>query len=161
MDTITHAILIFAGVAVTGLLLGSIRIRGIGIGPAGVLFAGILFGHFGAKVDHEIAEFAKEFGLILFVFTIGLQLGPGIIQLWRKQGWLLNGLALAVVAQGLLLVLILRWAFGLSVFATAGIFSGATTNTPSLGAAQQAALAVESTSQSHVGTMAAAYAVLT
>ena len=100
VDPITHAILIFAGVAVTGLMLGSVRIRGIGIGPAGVLFAGILFGHFGASVDHEIAAFAKEFGLILFVFTIGLQLGPGIIQLWRKQGWLLNGLALAIVAQG-------------------------------------------------------------
>lgn len=159
VDTITHAILIFAGVAVTGLMLGSIRIRGIGIGPAGVLFAGILFGHFGAKVEHEIAEFAKEFGLILFVFTIGLQLGPGIVQLWRKQGWLLNGLALAIVAQGLMLVLVLHWAFGISVFATAGLFSGATTNTPSLGAAQQAALAVESTSQSQAGTMAAAYAV--
>lgn len=74
LSPISFAILIISLVAVTGLLIGSIRVRGIGLGAAGVLFAGILFGHFGASIDHRIGEFTKEFGLILFVFTIGLVL---------------------------------------------------------------------------------------
>jgi putative transport protein len=156
---IPFAILILALVAVLGLLVGGIRVRGIGLGSAGVLFAGILFGHFGASIDENIAEFAKEFGLVLFVFTIGLQLGPGIIQLWRQQGLLLNGLAALIVALGLVLVLIFRHVLDLSVFASAGIFSGSTTNTPSLGAAQQAAATLESSSGEEIGLLASAYAV--
>jgi putative transport protein len=156
---IPFAILILALVAVLGLLVGGIRVRGIGLGSAGVLFAGILFGHFGASIDENIAEFAKEFGLVLFVFTIGLQLGPGIIQLWRQQGLLLNGLAALIVALGLVLVLIFRHLLDLSVFASAGIFSGSTTNTPSLGAAQQAAATLESSSGEEIGLLASAYAV--
>lgn len=159
MPSITAAILILALVSVIGLVLGSVRVRGIGLGPAGVLFAGIAFGHFGATIDHKIAEFAKEFGLVLFVFTIGIQLGPGIVQLWRQQGLLLNTLAVAVVAQGVFLVLVFRAAFDLPVFAAAGLFSGATTNTPSLGAAQQAAATLEAGSGYQVETLASAYAV--
>lgn len=159
MAAVPFAILILALVAMLGLLIGSVRLRGIGLGPAGVLFAGILFGHFGASIDENIAEFAKEFGLVLFVFTIGLQLGPGIIQLWRQRGILLNTLAFSIVAQGLLLVLGLRYVFGGSVYGAAGIFSGATTNTPSLGAATQAAMTLQSTNEDSIGTLASAYAV--
>ena len=76
-NPVAHAIGIFALVCVVGMALGSLKVRGIGLGTAGVLFAGILAGHFGKPVDHTILDFVKEFGLVLFVFTIGLQLGPG------------------------------------------------------------------------------------
>ncbi len=146
--------------AVTGLLLGSVRLRGISLGPAGVLFAGILFGHFGASIDHEIAEFAKEFGLILFVFTIGLQLGPGIVELWKQQGLLLNGMAMAIVLQGMALLIGCLVLFDLPSFTAAGLFCGATTNTPALGAAEQAAMMLDG-SESGVGieSLTSAYAV--
>ena len=159
MAPITTAILILSMVAVTGLLIGSIRIRGIGLGAAGVLFSGILFGHFGATIHPEIAHFVKEFGLILFVFTMGIQLGPGIVHLWKQQGLLLNAMAAAIVIMGFLLVLAFHALLDLSVFTTAGLFSGATTNTPSLGAAEQSALMLETTSRTDVDGLAAAYAV--
>ena len=76
-NPVAHAIGILALVCVVGMALGSLKVRGIGLGTAGVLFAGILAGHFGKPVDHATLDFVKEFGLILFVFTIGLQLGPG------------------------------------------------------------------------------------
>ncbi len=158
MSPITSAILIITLVAVTGLLLGSLRLRGIGLGPAGVLFAGILFGHFGASIDHEIAEFTKEFGLILFVFTIGLQLGPGIVELWKQQGLLLNGMALAIVVQGVALVIGFLVLFDFPAFTAAGLFCGATTNTPSLGAAEQAALMLQD-GDSSVGVEALAVGI--
>jgi putative transport protein len=157
---ITFAILILALVAVTGLLLGSIRIRGIGLGPAGVLFTGLLFGNFGGTIDPAIGEFVKEFGLILFVFTIGIQLGPGIVQLWKQQGLRLNAMAASIVGQGFALVLCFHFLLGLPDFSAAGLFSGATTNTPSLGAAEQAATMAESGSQGvSIETLTAAYAV--
>lgn len=139
MSPIVQAILALALVAVTGLLLGGIKFRGIGMGTAGVLFAGILVGHFGFTIDHEIGHFVKEFGLVLFVFMIGLHLGPGIVQLWKQQGILLNSLALTIVAMGFLLVLATHQLGLVNAFSASGLFSGATTNTPSLGAAQQAA----------------------
>lgn len=138
MSATTHAVLMIALVAVAGLTAGSFRIRGIGLGSAGVMFAGLLFGHFGVRLDHNVAAFAKEFGLILFVFSIGLQLGPGIVELWRRQGLMLNGLILALVLQGLLIAVAAHFLLGVPAVATAGLFSGATTNTPSLGAAEQA-----------------------
>jgi len=155
---ITFAILIISLVAVCGLLLGSVRLRGIGLGPAGVLFAGILFGHFGASIDQKIATFAKEFGLILFVFTIGLQLGPGIVQLWKKQGVLLNTMALAIVAQGFGLIIIFHLLTSIPGTTASGLFSGSTTNTPSLGAAQQAA-AMEGNDVADIKKLTSAYAV--
>src|SRR4051794_1017905 len=97
---IAHAILVLMVVAAIGLALGSIKFRGIALGTAGVLFAGILFGHFGETIDSKILDFAKEFGLALFVFTIGLQLEPGFIAALRQQGKLLNGLAVSLVVLG-------------------------------------------------------------
>ncbi len=155
----TYAILMIAAVAVIGLMLGSVRVAGIGLGTSGVLFAGILFGHFGAAIDHQVAHFAKEFGLILFVYTMGIQLGPGIIQLWKRQGISLNLMAFAIVAQGTLLAIGLGALGGLSPFATAGLFSGATTNTPSLGSAQQATTLLDPENNVGQEALAAAYAV--
>jgi putative transport protein len=140
-------------------MLGNIRVRGVGLGSAGVLFAGLAFGQMGAAIDHDISQFAKEFGLILFVFTMGIQLGPGIVQLWKQNGLLLNGMAIAIVVQGVAFALMAYFVFDLSPFTTAGLFSGATTNTPSLGAAEQAAAILQGDSEGHLGLIASAYAV--
>lgn len=83
---IAHAIGVLPFVCVLGMAFGSLKFRGIGLGTAGVFFAGILVGHFGEQVDHHTLDFVKEFGLILFVFTIGLQLGPGLFAAFRQQG---------------------------------------------------------------------------
>ena len=90
---IAHAIGVLTFVCVLGMALGSVKFRGIGLGTSGVLFAGILVGHLGEAVDHQTLDFVKEFGLILFVFTIGLQLGPGFFAALRQQGVRMNVLA--------------------------------------------------------------------
>ncbi|MFM8364857.1 MAG: hypothetical protein ACKOAS_06860, partial [Verrucomicrobiota bacterium] len=120
-----------------GLSMASIKIKGVGIGIAGVLFAGILVGHAGIHVEMEILEFVREFGLILFVFTIGLQLGPSFFASLRSAGVRLNTLAAAIVVSGALVAAGYGWLAGMDPFSSVGLFSGATTNTPSLGAAQQ------------------------
>ena len=97
---VAHAIFLLATVAVAGLALGSIKYHGVALGTAGVVFAGIVIGHFGQQVDHATLDFVKEFGLVLFVFTIGMQLGPGFVAALREQGLRLNLLAAAIVACG-------------------------------------------------------------
>ncbi len=134
---VAWAVLVLSAVAIVGLAIAGLKIRGVGIGIAGVLFAGIIFGHFGLTINHDIMEFVREFGLILFVFTIGLQMGPSFFASMRRQGLMLNLLAAVVVLLGVVVVLSLAALTGIDVFSAAGIFSGATTNTPSLGAAQQ------------------------
>lgn len=132
-------ILVISITAILGLLIGSIRIRGIKLGVAGMLFSGLLLGHFGLTLDPHLMAFLKEFGLALFVFTVGLQLGPGFFNSLKKDGLKLNALAILIVLSGAALVFVfghyvLKWNIGV----LAGLFSGSTTNTPSLGAAQQA-----------------------
>jgi putative transport protein len=132
-------ILVMSLTAIVGLLIGSIRIRGIKLGVAGMLFSGLLLGHFGLTLDPHLMAFLKEFGLALFVFTVGLQLGPGFFNSLKKDGLKLNLLAVTIVLSGAALIFgfghcVLKWDMGV----VAGVFSGATTNTPSLGAAQQA-----------------------
>ena len=156
---IAHAVLILSLVAASGMALGSLKVRGIGLGTAGVLFAGILFGHFGEKIDHAILDFVKEFGLVLFVFTIGLQLGPGFFGALREQGMRLNALAASVVAVGALTAGLGARALGIGAVASLGIFSGATTNTPSLGAAQQALETLPGVPSDRATEAALAYAV--
>ncbi|HNX06502.1 MAG TPA: transporter, partial [Bacteroidales bacterium] len=89
-DSVAHTILVFSMVIATGVLLGKIKIFGISLGVAFVLFTGILAGHLGFTVNHPTAEFIKEFGLVLFVFFIGLQLGPGFFSSLKKDGLKLN-----------------------------------------------------------------------
>lgn len=132
-------ILVISLTAILGLLIGSVKVRGIKLGVAGMLFSGLLLGHFGLTLDPHLMAFLKEFGLALFVFTVGLQLGPGFFNSLKKDGLKLNALAVLVVLSGALLVFVFgRFLLGWNAGALAGIFSGATTNTPSLGAAQQA-----------------------
>jgi len=135
---VAWAVLVLSAVGALGLAIASLKIRGVGLGITGVLFAGICLGHFGIHIEHGILEFVREFGLILFVFTIGLQLGPGFFASLRKQGLKLNVLALSVVLLGVAVTLVFAHKLlGVDIVAALGLFTGATTNTPSLGAAQQ------------------------
>lgn len=131
--SVAHAICILALVCLAGMALGSVKVRGVGLGTAGVLFAGILTGSFSKPVDHATLEFVKEFGLILFVFTIGLQLGLGFLASLRQQGLVLNALAAAVVVLAAITAPFLGWLMSIDPAAVLGLLSGATTNTPSLG----------------------------
>jgi len=155
---IAHAILVLSVVIVAGLAVGGIKHRGIGLSTVGVLFSGIVAGHFGWVIEPSVLHFVKEFGLILFVFTIGLQLGPGFFAALRRDGLALNSLAALTVLLGALVTLGLAW-LGISPFAALGLFSGATTNTPSLGAAQQTLQTLSATAQAQAGLPALAYAV--
>ncbi|MFN0066059.1 MAG: putative transporter [Limisphaerales bacterium] len=156
---VAHAIGALALVCTAGMALGSVKVRGIGLGTAGVLFAGILAGHFGKPVDHETLDFVKEFGLILFVFTIGLQLGPGFFAALRREGLRLNLLAGAVVLAGVLLAVGIGWLLRLDFAAVLGLLAGATTNTPSLGAAQQTLATLPGVTPDRLALPALAYAV--
>ena len=139
--------------------LGSIKVRGVGLGTAGVLFAGITTGYVSKPVDHATLAFVKEFGLILFVFTIGLQLGPQFFSALRRQGLRLNALAAAVVVIGSGLAIAVGWLLKLDSAGVLGILSGATTNTPSLGASQQAIAGLPGISDERQALPALAYAV--
>src|SRR5260221_975441 len=156
---VAHAIGVLALVCLAGMAIGSLKVRGVGLGTAGVLFAGILTGYFGKPVDHATLEFVKEFGLVLFVFTIGLQLGPGFLAALRQQGLVLNALAATVVALGALTAPALGWLLGIDPAAVLGLLSGATTNTPSLGAAQQTLTTLPGVSPDRHELPALAYAV--
>jgi putative transport protein len=142
-NPVAYSVLLISLVAVMGLGFASIKIRGVGLGVTGVLFAGLIFGHFGFHMEHHTLEFLREFGLILFVFTIGLQIGPGFLASLKEKGLALNGLAAAIVIGGGILTVIFAKIFGIAFGAAAGLFSGATTNTPSLGAAQQTLLSMD------------------
>jgi putative transport protein len=133
-----QSIFVLALVAVLGLALGKLRIFGIGVGIAGVLFAGLLFGHLGIKIEPGVMHFAREAGLLIFVYTIGLQLGPSFLASLRRQGLKLNLLAALIVCSGVGVLLALRHFLKIPMAAAAGIYTGAVTNTPGLGAAQEA-----------------------
>jgi putative transport protein len=156
---IAHAIGVLAFVCVLGMALGSVKFRGIGLGTAGVLFAGIIVGHFGNPVDHRTLDFVKELGLILFVFTIGLQLGPGFFAALRQQGVKLNLLAATIVIFGAVSAPLIGWLAGFDNAAVLGIFSGASTNTPSLGAATQTLSTLPGIEPDRLSLLALAYAV--
>ncbi len=156
---IAHAVGMLAFVCVLGMALGSLKFKGIGLGTAGVLFAGIFVGHFGEQVDEHTLHFVKEFGLILFVFTIGLQLGPGFIAALRQQGVKLNLLAATIVFLGAAGAPLIGWIAGFDPAAVLGIFSGASTNTPSLGAGTQTLGTLPGIAPDRLALPALAYAV--
>jgi putative transport protein len=158
-NVVAHAVLVLCVVSIAGFAIAAIKVRGIGLGSAGVLFAGLLFGHFGWKIEHSVLDFAREFGLILFVFTIGLQIGPGFFASLQRQGLALNLCAAAIVLGGAALAALTVTLLGTKSFAAAGLFSGATTNTPSLGAGQEAISAVPNSTAEDKALPALAYAV--
>ncbi len=139
-ESIAHTVLIYALVISTGVLLGKVKIMGVSLGITFVLFAGIMAGHLGLSVSSETLDFIKDFGLILFVYSIGLQVGPGFFASFKEGGLQLNLLACGVVLLNIILVLLL-WVISsgrVELPMLVGIMSGAVTNTPGLGAAQQA-----------------------
>jgi len=141
MSDITLTVSVLALVAVVGLWIGNIKIRGVGFGIGGVLFGGIFVGHFadqfGLVLSADMLHFIQEFGLILFVYTIGIQVGPGFFASLRVSGLRLNLFALGIVVMGGLVTAILHKIFAIPLPVVLGIFSGAVTNTPALGAGQQ------------------------
>lgn len=158
-NPVAHAVLVLCVVSIAGFAIAAVKVRGIGLGSAGVLFAGLFFGHFGWKIEHSVLDFAREFGLILFVFTIGLQIGPGFFASLQRQGLALNLCAAAIVLGGAGMAALTVPLLGNKPYAAAGLFSGATTNTPSLGAGQEAISAVPNSTPEDKAMPALAYAV--
>lgn len=148
-----------AGVVVAGLALGQLKVRGLSLGVAGVLFSGLAAGHFGLAPDEEVLHVLRDLGLVLFVAAVGAQVGPGFVQSLRDGGLRLNALAAGVVLLGALLTVALSRLFHLDMAALVGVFAGATTNTPALGAAQQALDSVPDVDAARRGLPGLGYAV--
>lgn len=155
-EGIAQSVLILALVIATGIMLSKIKIAKISFGVTWILFAGITFSHFGLKVDSHTLNFVKEFGLILFVYSVGLQVGPGFFSSFRKGGVKLNLLAVSIVLLGVITTLTIKELSGLPISTMTGILSGAITNTPGLGAAQQAFIDINGVNDP---TIATGYAV--
>ena len=135
---VSHSIFILSLVITLGLLLGRIKVKNVSLGLTWVLIIGIVFGYFNLNLNMELLHFMREFGLVLFVYCIGMQVGPGFFPSFKKGGLSLNMLIVVTILISFVLVIGLHYATGTSMTALAGILSGAVTNTPSLGAAQQA-----------------------
>lgn len=136
--SIAHSVMLLAICIAIGILLGRIKIFGISLGITFVLFVGIVMGHFGISMDHHVLHFMKEFGLILFVYSVGMQVGPGFFSSFKQGGVTLNLLATGLVLLGVTATVIIHFVTGLPMQTMVGILSGAVTNTPGLGAAQTA-----------------------
>ncbi len=135
---VAHSVLILSLVIAFGIMLAKIKVAGVSLGITWILFVGIVFGHFNMTLNEHLLHFMKEFGLILFVYSIGLQVGPGFFSAFKKGGLTLNLLAMLVVFLGVVITIILHFVTGTPITTMVGILSGAVTNTPGLGAAQQA-----------------------
>ncbi len=155
-DSVARTILILAVVISSGIYLGRIKVFGISLGITWVLFVGLILGHFGFSVQSGVLHFIKEFGLILFVYSIGMQVGPGFFSSFKQGGIRLNMLAVGIVLLGVLTVLGFFWLSDYPMTTLVGIMSGAVTNTPGLGAAQQAYVEMH---QSNAPDIALGYAV--
>ena len=139
-SSVGQQVLAIAVTAALGLMLGKIKAKGIGLGSAGTLFVGIGLGHLGLRVEPNVLHFIQEFGLILFVYTIGMQVGPGFVDSIRRHGLVLNLLSTSVVLLGVVVTLCLYFFTDMhnNVPVLIGMLCGAVTNTPSLGAANSA-----------------------
>lgn len=157
--SIIQAVLVICLVSGIGLYLGKFKIAGISLGITFVFFTGIIAGHFGIALNADMLSFVQSFGLILFVYSLGLQVGPGFFSSLRKGGIMLNLMALAVVGIGLLMTYVLHWTTDISLSNMMGIFAGSVTNTPALGAAQQALVQTNPDSAMDVAEMALACAI--
>lgn len=157
--SLAATILLYAFVIFSGVFLGKIKIGGISLGVTFVLFMGLIVGHLGYEVDRDVLLFIQEFGLILFIFSIGLQVGPAFFSSFKKGGMLLNGLAVLAIALDVVIVLAIFFIDGdTPIGALVGVMSGAVTNTPGLGAAQQAVVQVNPDAVNVTNVMAMGYA---
>lgn len=151
--------MILSLICASGLALGKIKIFGVSLGVTFVFFAGIIAGHFGISINPEMLSLAQNFGLILYIYSLGVQVGPGFFSSFKKGGIKANLLALLLLVVGTLLAMIFFWTTDLSVSDTVGLLSGAVTNTPMLGAAQQALLQINPANIEETNNMAMACAV--
>ena len=136
-DSVAHAILIISIVIALGIMLGKIKVFGISLGVTWILFVGIILSHFGFTINPSVRGFVSDLGLILFVFSLGLQVGPGFFSSFKKGGLRLNMLAVLIVVLGVGITVAIHFITGTPMPTMVGVMSGAVTNTPGLGAAQQ------------------------
>ena len=132
-----QAVVVISLVCAVGLIFGKVRLWGVSLGVTFVFFAGIVAGHFGVTIDPQMLLFAENFGLVVFVYSLGLQVGPGFMSAFRSGGVKLNMLSLAVIVLGTAMAVGFSFGFGIPLSDMAGVLCGATTNTPALGASQQ------------------------
>ena len=157
--TFIQAVMILSLISATGLALGKLRIFGVSLGVTFVFFVGIIAGHFGITIDPEMLALAQNFGLILYIYSLGVQVGPGFFSSFKQGGIKLNILALILLLTGSALAIGAHWLTGISMADSVGLLAGAVTNTPMLGAAQQAILQIDPTGTDAANSMAMACAV--
>ena len=136
-NSIAHIIFILAATIALGTLLGKVKLGGITLGVTWILFVGIAFGHFGMGIDPKVLGFIKEFGLILFIYSVGMQVGPGFFSSLKQNGLKLNMLSLGVILLGILVTCLIAAFSDTGLITLTGVMAGAVTNTPALGSAQQ------------------------
>lgn len=157
--TFIQAVMIISIICAAGLALGKIKIKGISLGVTFVFFAGIIAGHFGVKIDPSMQELAMNFGLILYIYALGVQVGPGFFSSFKQGGIKLNLLSIGLLLIGSLMAALVHWTTGTSAGDTVGLLAGAVTNTPMLGAGQQALMQIDPSNQQAANDMAMACAV--
>lgn len=158
-QTFIQAILILSLICAVGLALGQIKIGGVSLGVTFVFFAGIIAGHFGLTVNPDMLTMIQNFGLIIFIYALGVQVGPGFFSSFKHGGVKFNMLSLLLMVIGTVMALVIHWTSGISLGDTMGLLSGAVTNTPMLGAAQQALLQTDPENIKGANNMAMACAV--
>ena len=158
-QTFIQATLILSLICAVGLALGQLKVKGISLGVTFVFFAGIAAGHFGLKVNPDMLTMIQNFGLILFIYALGVQVGPGFFSSFKHGGVQLNLLAVLLMVVGTAMAIVIHWTSGISLGDTMGLLSGAVTNTPMLGAAQQALLQINPEDAEGANNMAMACAV--
>ena len=149
---VSHSIFILALVITLGLLLGRIKVRNVSLGLTWVLIVGIIFGYFNLNLNVELLHFLREFGLVLFVYSLGLQVGPGFFASFKKGGLQLNMLVLITIFISIFTAIGVYYATGTPITAIVGILSGAVTNTPGMGAAQQAFFSIKGVESPDIAT---------
>ena len=157
--TFIQAVMILSLICATGIALGNVKVFGVSLGVTFVFFAGIIAGHFGITVNPEMLALAQNFGLILYIYSLGLQVGPGFFSSFKQGGIRQNLFAFVLIITGSLLAVGIFWATGLSASDTVGLLAGAVTNTPMLGAGQQALLQMGPENTEAANNMAMACAV--
>ena len=155
-DSFMHAVLILSLISAVGLSLGHIRIKGISFGVTFVFFTGIIAGHFGTTINPKMLALAQSFGLILYIYSLGVQVGPGFFSSFKQGGIKLNLLSIGLLLIGSLMAVIIHWTTNTSAGDTVGLLAGAVTNTPMLGAGQET-IANEEAANSMAMACAVAY----
>ncbi len=157
--TFIQAVMILSIICAAGLALGKIKVKGVSLGVTFVFFAGIIAGHFNIQIDPQMLALAQNFGLILYIYALGVQVGPGFFSSFKQGGIKLNLLSIGLLMIGSLMAVIIHWTTGISASDTVGLLAGAVTNTPMLGAGQQALMQMDPGNHQAANDMAMACAV--